>query len=298
MELRVLKYFLAVAREENISKAAEFVHTTQPNLSRQMQSLEDEIGQPLFIRGSRKITLTAAGILLRKRAEEIVSLAAKTAEELTPSDDNIGGTVAIGCGESHVMRIIAGVCRTLSREWPEIKFQFFSGDALTVTEKLDNGLLDFGVLINYDDFSKYDYIRLPLTDTWGVLLRKDDPLADLKIVTAQDLSGRKLIYPHQPQQERQHPVNNWFEQAGVTPDIAATYNLIYNASLLVEAGLGPAVGLDRLLTTDGDSPFCFRPFSPRLESHLDIAWKKYQVRPRASEIFLDELKKSLERQTR
>ncbi len=293
MEIRVLRYFLAVAREENISKAAEFVHTTQPNLSRQMQNLEEEIGKPLFVRGNRKIALTEAGALLRKRAEEIIDLYDKTEADLAGDDEEICGDIHIGCGESYAMRLIAKAAKHTQEMYPKIKFHFFSGDAGVVTERLDKGLFDFGVLINYDDLARYDYIRFPLTDVWGVLMRKDCPLADKSAVTVEDLRGFPIIFPQQAAANRGHLLANWFQQIEVEPDIVVTYNLIYNASLLVEEGLGVAVGLDRLINTSGDSELCFRPLSPRLESHLDIAWKKYQVFPRAAEIFIANLRKIL-----
>lgn len=293
MELRDLKYFLAVAREENISKAAERVHTSQPNLSRRMQSLEDEIGKPLFARGSRKITLTDTGALLRKRAEEIVELYEKTQAELTDDGGEMSGDVSIGCGESYAMRLIAQAAKATRERYPEIKFHLFSGDAQSVTERLDKGLIDFGVLIDYDDMAKYDYIRLPLRDLWGVVVAKDDPLADKRSVTPADLRGVPLILSRQIVGNKRHAVANWFEQGGVQPQIAATYNLIYNASLMVREGAGCAIGLDKLLETDGEGTLCFRPLSPRLESHLDIAWKKYQVFPRCAEVFLENLRKLL-----
>lgn len=293
MEIRVLRYFLAVAREENISKAAEFVHTTQPNLSRQMQNLEKEIGKPLFLRGNRKIALTEAGTLLRKRAEEIIDLYDKTEADLAGCDGDISGDIHIGCGESHAMCLIAKAAKRTQELFPKIKFHFFSGDAGVVTERLDKGLFDFGVLINYDDLSRYDYIRLPMTDVWGILMRKDCPLAQKTAVTVEDLRGRPIIFSRQAAENRGHILTNWFQQIEVAPNIVATYNLIYNASLLVKEGLGVAVGLDRLINTSGDSELCFRPLSPRLESHLDIAWKKYQVFPRAAEIFIANLREIL-----
>lgn len=289
MEFRVLKYFLAVAREENITRAAALLNTTQPNLSRQMQSLEDEIGKPLFNRGSRKIVLSETGILLRKRAEEIISLYEKTETELKSNDDKISGNIYIGCGESHVIRLIAKAAKLTQISHPLIKFHLFSGDAATVNERLDKGLIDFGVFIDYDDTARYDFVRLPLTDLWGVLMRKDNALARHKNVTADDLRDLPLICSQQIIHNNRHVLSNWFSQGNVMPHIAATYNLIYNASLLVEEGLGCAIGLDKLINTGGNAALCFRPLSPRLESHLDIAWKKYQVFSHAAEIFFENL---------
>lgn len=294
MELRELRYFLAVAREKNISKAAELMNTTQPNLSRQMQNLENEIGKPLFNRGSRKLELTQTGTILHKRAEEIISLYEKTKNEICNDDGGVGGDIHIGCGESYIMRLIAKSAAKTQKENPDIKFHFFSGNAPTVTEQLDKGLIDFGVLVDYPDKSRYDYIRLPLTDTWGVLMRKDCPLAQKNAITAEDLRDLPLLCSKQVfDSNADSALSNWFNQGEVNPNIVATYNLIFNASLMVEEGLGYAVGLDKLINTAGDSVLCFKPLSPTLTSHLDIVWKKYQIFPKAAELFLANLKKIL-----
>ena len=226
MELRELKYFLAVAREENITKAAELVNTTQPNLSRQMQKLEEEIGKPLFVRGSRRVTLTETGILLRKRAEEIVHLCEKTECELTCKAGEISG-------EAYAVRLIAKAAKRTKELCPRIDFNIFSGDGGIVSERLESGLLDFGVLIDYADLSRYDYLRLPLKDTWGVLMKKDCALARKNAVTADDLRSVPLLFSQQVLNNRQHVAMNWFSQREITPNVAARYNLIYNASLLV-----------------------------------------------------------------
>ena len=186
MELRELRYFLAVANEESISKAAEVLFTTQPNLSRQMKRLETEIGQPLFIRGNRKITLTEAGKLLKKRAEELLDLYSKTENELCAPVTAISGDIYVGGGESYVMRLIAKVARLIQIKHPDVHIRLFSGDISAVSEKLDKGLLDFGIFIEPADLSKYEYLRLPLADTWGVLMRKDSPLAEKESITPED----------------------------------------------------------------------------------------------------------------
>ncbi len=291
MELRELKYFLAVAREESISKAAETLFVTQPNLSRQMQNLEKEIGQQLFIRGSRKISLTQAGQLLRKRAEEIIDLYNKTENELNAPITDIGGDVYIGGGESHAMRLIAKAARDAREDYPAIKFHLFSGDSATVSERLDKGLIDFGIFIEPFDLSKYDYLRLPLTDTWGVLMRKDSSLADKEFITPEDLWDKPLIRSRQSM--GRNMISDWFCKSPEELNIVATGNLLYNMSLLVEEGAGYAVSLEKIINTSGDSNLCFRPLRPKLISHLDIAWKKYQIFSKASEIFLERLKKYL-----
>lgn len=175
MELRVLRYFLAVAREETISGAAEYLHVTQPTLSRQMMELEEELGKKLFIRGNRKISLTEEGMFLRKRAQEIVALVDRTESEFSVSDENISGDVSIGGGETDAMRLVARTATRLQARYPHISYHLFSGNADDVAERLDRGLVDFGIFIGAVELSKYDFLQLPVRDTWGVLMRKDSP---------------------------------------------------------------------------------------------------------------------------
>ena len=284
MELRELRYFLAVAKEESISKASEALFVTQPNLSRQMKKLEMQLGQQLFIRGSRKITLTEAGQLLKKRAEELIELYDKTEAELTSPIEDISGDVYIGGGESYALQIIAKAACEVRKKYPDVHFHIFSGDNTAVTERLDKGLIDFGIFIEPSDLSKYEYMRLPFTDTWGVLMRKDSPLADKENISPEDLWDKPII--RSAHSLGKSIISDWFKISSDKLNIVATYNLIYNASLLVEEGLGYAIGLDKLINTSGESNLCFRPLSPKLESRLDIAWKKYQVFPKCAEIFL------------
>lgn len=291
MELRELKYFLAVAREQSISKAASSLFVTQPNLSRQMQNLEKEVGQRLFIRGTRKITLTEAGRFLYKRAEEIIELYNKTETELNKPITDIRGDIYIGGCESYVMGLIAKAAHEVQKDYPNVKFHLFSGDMVAVSEKLDKGLIDFGIFIEPADLSKYDYLRLPLTDTWGVLMRKDSPLAGKKYITPEDLRDEPLI--RSKHSLGKSIISDWFKKSADELNIVATYNLLYNASILVEEGIGYAVGLDKIINTSGDSNLCFVPFYPKLESRLDIAWKKYQVFTKGAEIFLKKLQKIL-----
>ncbi|MCX4362362.1 MAG: LysR family transcriptional regulator [Clostridia bacterium] len=288
MELRELKYFLAVAREESISKAAETLFVTQPNLSRQMQNLEKEIGQQLFIRGAKKITLTDTGKLLKKRAEEIMELYNKTENELNVPTTNVSGNIYIGGGESYVMGLIAKAARSVQCDYPNVKFHIFSGDSGTVSERLDKGLIDFGIFIEPFDLSKYDHMRLPLYDTWGVIMRKDSPLAQKEYITPEDLWDKPIIRSRQS--IGKNKIGEWFQKSEEELNIVATGNLLYNMSLLVEEGLGYAVSLDKILNTTGNSNLCFRPLYPELISHLDIAWKKYQVFPKCAEIFLKRLR--------
>ena len=291
MELRELRYFLAVAREESISRAAEALFVTQPNLSRQMQNLEKEIGQQLFIRGTRKITLTEAGRLLRKRAEEIMELYEKAEAELSVPVTDVSGDIYIGGGESYAMQTIAKTARDVSKEYPNVKFHIFSGDGATVSERLDKGLIDFGVFIGMRDLSKYDRLRLPLYDTWGVLMRKDSPLAAKDRITPEDLWDKPLLLARQSLGKS--IVTDWLRKNADELNVVGTGNLLYNMSLLVKEGFGYAVTLDKIINTTGDSELCFRPLYPELISHLEIAWKKYQVFPQCAEIFLKRLRENL-----
>ncbi len=291
MEIRELKYFLAIAREQSISKAAEFLYMTQPSLSRQMQNLEREIGKQLFLRGNKKITLTETGILLRKRAEEMLALYEKTQSEISVPIESISGDIYIGGGESYAIETIAQVAKELHTENPNITFHLYSGDASDVTEKLDKGLLDFGILVEPADIKKYEYLRLPLKDTWGVLMRKDSPLAEKEFITPEDLHDVPIIRSEQTM--KRNALFDWFQKDADSMNVVATYNLVYNASVFVKQGLGYAFGLDRLINTTGNSELCFRPLKPMIETSLVMVWKKYQVFSKPAEKFLELLNKKL-----
>lgn len=291
MEIRVLKYFLTVAREQSISAAAESLHLTQPTLSRQLIDLEKELGTTLFIRGNRRITLTDDGMLLRKRAEEILDLVDKTEAELHLPEGPVAGDIYIGGGETHVMGLIARVIQSLQAEHPQIRYHFFSGNAEDVTERIDKGLLDFGILIEPTDLSKYESLKLPAKDVWGVLMRKDSPLAKKKTISPEDLWEVPLIISRQ--RLVSGALGEWFQTDPEQLNVVATYNLVYNASLLVRDGIGYAISLDKLVNTTGDSELCFRSLRPKLEAGLDIVWKRYQVFTRAAELFLEKLHQAL-----
>lgn len=289
MEIRELKYFLAVAQKQNISRAAESLYMTQPSLSRQMQNLEKELGKQLFVRGSKKIELTEAGYLLRKRAEEMLALYEKTQAELAAPDEG-AGEIRIGGGESFAVSLVARLAAQLRKEMPRALFRFYSADTQDVTERLEKGLIDFGILVEPAELSRYEYVRLPQKDTWGVLMRRDSPLAQKQYITPQDLRGKPLI-------RSQHALSNeelsaWFCDDG-EQEVAATYNLLYNASLLVREGMGYAVGLDKIINTSGESDLCFRPLFPKLESSLAVAWKKKQLFSPPAQRFLQMLRQEL-----
>lgn len=295
MDIRTLRYFLAVAREENISNAAASLHMTQPPLSRAMQELEEELGKKLFIRGNRKITLTEDGLLLRKRAAEIVELVEKTETELSATEEEITGDIYIGGGEIHAMHLIADAATKLLKDQPGIKYHLYSGNADDVAERLEKGLLDFGIVVGSSYVDKYDYLKLPATERWGILMRKDHPLAKKMKIHPEDLKNLPLLT------SRQSLVNNeisgWLKKDYEHLNIVGTYNLLYNASLMVESGLGCALCLDNLANTGSESPLCFRPLSPQLDVTIHIVWKKYQFFTKAAEKFLQVLQNELSEQS-
>ena len=290
MDIRVLQYFLAVAREQTISGAAEALHMTQPPLSKQLMELEQELGKQLFIRG-RRITLTKEGMLLRKRAEEIVSLMEKTKAEVSASDESISGDIYIGGGETEGMRLIVRIVKQVQEQYPQIRFHFFSGDGYDVTERLDRGLIDFGTLIEPIDMSRYDYLRLPRPDAWGVLMRKDHPLARLERIRPEHLRGIALISSRQMTGE--DGLSGWLGCDHETLRVVATGNLVNTLVLAVEEGVGCLLTLDQLVTLPGGGDLCFRPLEPKLESWMYLAWKKYQVFTSAAEVFIRQLKQAL-----
>ena len=291
MDIRVLRYFLAVAREENISNAAKNLHVTQPTLSRQLMELESDLGVKLFLRssGNRTITLTEEGMLLRKRAEEILDLVEKTESELVAPGESISGNIHIGSGETHVISLLSREIKGIREEYPDIHFHFFSGNADHVTERLDNGLIDFGVLAEPSNISKYDSLSLPVADTWGLLMRKDHPLAEKDSIEASDLWGIPLI--SSSQRLTSHAFSKWLKDDFEKLNQIATYTLLYNASLLVKDNIGCALCLDKIISTSEDSELCFRPLKPKLEARWHIVWKKYQVFSKAAEVFLKRLQK-------
>ena len=290
MELRVLQYFLAVAREQSISGAAQSLHLTQPTLSRQLRELEEMLGKQLMVRGGRKITLTEDGMLLRRRAEEILDLVDRTEKEVRNTDETVSGDIYIGTGETDGMRQIARVAQRIQEGYPGILFHIASGDAVDVRERLDKGLLDFGVLLGEIDRAKYRYIELPMRDTWGVLMRRDSPLAGQRTVSPEDLWDKPLILSRQA--ENKNGLYQWLKKEPVELHTVATYNLIYNASLMVDEGMGYAFSLAKLINTTG-SNLCFRPLRPRLELGMYLVWKKSRIFSRAAELFLERLQQDL-----
>ena len=268
MEIRVLKYFLAVAREGSITGAANSLHLTQPTLTRQLQELEKELRQKLLIRGKHKVTLTLEGMILRKRAEEIVDMVEKTKAEFFAISGTTGGNVYIGGGESDSIKYVAEIIKEIRSDHPDVKFHIYSGNAEDVTEKVDKGLLDFGILIQPVDVSKYDHITLPEKDVWGVIMRKDSPLAKKKHVELSDLQNIPLLNSRQAIKKTfsKNEFIEWFQGNFDKLNTAVTFNLVYNAAVMVKAGIGYAVTLDKLVDTSEESDLCLRPLKPKLES--------------------------------
>lgn len=295
MEIRVLKYFLTVSEIGNITKAANSMHLTQPTLSRQLQELEKELGQKLFIRGNHSVSLTPEGIILRKRAQEIIDLVDKTETEFTSFKDEVMGDIFIGSGETKSIKLITDIMKTLKKDYPKIKFHIVSGDSGDLVERLDKGLLDFCVLIQPFNLEKYDYIDLGEKDTWGLLLRKDDPLADKKSIKIENLMELPLIISRQAirKTDENNVFLNWFGNNFENLNIAGTYNLIYNAAIMTEDRIGYAMGLDKLINTTANTSLCFRPLNPKLEVGISVVWKKNQVFSRPAKLFLEQLRKKL-----
>ena len=294
MELRVLNYFLAIAREQSIVHAAEALHLSQPTLSTQIKNLEEELGKQLFIRGTRgtrKVTLTEEGMILRKRAEEILDLVKRTENEITLNNDIIVGDVYIGTGETDGVRLMAKAAKKLQEHYPGIRYHIYSGNAAHVMEQLDKGLIDFGIIFGDVDLTKYNSLDTSYSDQWGVLMRKDSELAEKEIISPKDLRNKPLILSQQ--EARGGTLTQWLGREAGELNITATYNLIFNASLLVDEGLGYAIGYDKIINTTGDSSLCFRPLAPQLESRMHIIWKKYQLFSKPAGKFLEVLKEIL-----
>lgn len=291
MELRVLTYFLAVAREQSIIKAAESLYLSQPTLSTQLKALEEELGKQLLIRGTkgtRKVTLTEEGMILRKRAEEILNLVQKTEREISLSSQIIVGDVYIGTGETDAVRFIAKIAKELYQDCPGIHYHISSGNAEFIADQLDKGLIDFGIVFGSVNHGKYNSIELPFKDTWGVLMRRDSSLAAKKMIQPEDLWDKPLIISSQD--DSKSTLTTWIKKELSELEIIATYNLLFNASLMVDEGLGYAIGLDKIINTSGSSNLCFRPLFPKKEANMHIIWKKYQVFSKATEKFLEKLK--------
>ncbi|MBO6141177.1 MAG: LysR family transcriptional regulator [Ruminococcus sp.] len=286
MDIRVLKYFLAVAREQSFSVAAERLYLSQPTLSRQLKELEDELGKPLLNRSSKGVTLTEEGMILRARAEEIVALVDKAENEVKQSGEQVTGMVYIGAGETYAIKLVADTAKNLSADYPDLQYSIYSADGSDVLEKLEKGLLDFGIVFQNVDTSKYHSVELPLKDRFGVLMRCDCPLAKKETISVSDLKGQPLIIPRQPNHN-----SMFLESLGLDEskaDIAAQYNLVYNGSVMASEGMGYCICIDRLINVTGESNMCFKPFEPEISASCSFIWKRNAVFSKAAEKFLEQ----------
>ena len=286
MEIRTLRYFLAVAREENMTRAAEQLHVTQPTLSKTLRALEDELGKKLFTRRSFSIRLTDEGVLLRNRAEDLVSMADKITQEFVTLDDITGGDIYLGLAESYQIRLLARAIREFRRQYPELHYHITSGDTEQVTEKLDKGLLDFSVLAEMPDTAKYNYLVFPSADVWGLVFPKEDPLSEKKVITVDDLAGLPLFCS---EQSWTNDIPRWCGDRMQDLRLEGSFRLSYNGSLFAREGLGYLLTFDHLIDTSPSSGLVFRPLEPRLENRLYLIWKKYQMLSPIADRFLQHL---------
>lgn len=274
MEIRTLRYFLAVAREENMTRAAKMLHVTQPTLSKQLKSLENELGKKLFTRHSFSIRLTEEGILLRNRAEDLVNMADKIEKEFVSLDDITGGELFLGLAESYQIRYLARVMKQLKERYPNLHYHITSGDTEQIADKLDKGLLDFLVLAEDPDTGKYEYIEFPEADLWGLVMPKTDPLAEKEVIQIHDLKGLPLFCSGQAWNGA---IKQWAGNEYPALNLEGSFRLAYNASIFAREGLGYLLTFDKLVDTSRESDLVFRPLSPRLETKLYLAWNRYQA---------------------
>lgn len=284
MELRVLKYFLTVAAEGNITRAADVLHVTQPTLSRQLKELEDEMGTALLIRGKRSVTLTDEGFLFRQQAETIVELADKLEHTFTDKKDIICGTVRIGATEAVGGRTLAVCMKEFREKYPGVQFELYNGMADNIKEMIEHGLLDLGLVMEPIDTAKFEYVRMPQKETWGILVRRDHQLAKKETVTAEDIKQYPLIMPGRENAKEQ--ILHWMQCEERHLDIPAYYNILSNAALLVEAGMGCAVCLDGALSIHADPELCFRQIHPAHVTRSVILWKKNHLFSQAASLFV------------
>ena len=288
MEIRVLKYFLTVVREESISRAAEVLHITQPTLSRQLAQMEEETGVKLFQRGSRKITLTNEGMLLRRRAEEIVELVDRTVAELPLQEKEVEGTITIGSGEVAGMEVLAEICGSFRKKHPKVIFDLYTATADVVKERMERGLIDIGLLLEPVDKEKFAYARLAVKERFVVLMKPDDPLAEKECVTKDDLDGQPLILPRRL--NVQGELANWFGKNPNSLNIAFTGNLPTNSAIMVKHGFGYAISVEGAIPYWDKEQIVCRPLYPELTSGTVLAWKRGQPFGNATEKFIEHIK--------
>lgn len=289
MELRVLRYFLTVAHEGNITKAAQLLHITQPTLSRQLMQLEEELGVKLFRRGKYNVSLTEDGMLLKRRAQEIVALSDKTIHEFSCKGGALAGEIAIGCGETKAMAFLSDCMLSFRREHPEVRFNIYSAIADDIKERIEKGILDIGLLMEPVDIAKYEFIRMPLKEKWGVLVRSDSDISGREAVCPQDLAKIPLLMAKR--ELVRNELASWFGDFYEQLQIAATYNLILNAAVMVRSGVGSALGFDLGAVYED---LRFIPLSPELRTGSVLVWKKNQMLPEAAMRFIQHIKNSIQ----
>lgn len=288
MEIRVLRYFLTVVREEGINRAAEVLHITQPTLSRQLSQLEEEVGVKLFHRGARKITLTNEGILLRRRAEEILSLVDRTERELVEQEELVDGRIVIGCGELAAVQVLPEIIETFHEKYPLVTYDIFTGNADLVKEQMEKGLIDIGVLLEPINIEKFDFIRLAGKERWVVLMRPDAPLADKEAVSARDLENLPIILPRRT--NVQNELTNWLGDSFQTMQVLFTSNLSTNSAIMVQKGLAYSIVIEGSVPFWNKEKIAYRPLCPELTANSVLAWKKQQPFSLAATKFIEHMK--------
>ena len=290
MDLRILRYFLAVAEEGNITRASERLHVSQPALSTQLAALEDEFGQKLFERGARGIELTEKGVALKRRADDLVDLAERIEAEIKSKDSGeLVGTLSIGAGETPAFRFVARAADELRRANPRLNFSVSSGNGEDILAHLREGTLDLGVLVGPGRYEGFDYLTLPYTHHWGLAVEKDSPLAAKKSISPKDTRGIPLICSRQGMVKEF--LAGWFGCPFGKLDVVATYNLIYNAAVFVEAGLGAAICIDGMIPQEFAARVVFRPFAPALVSDVYLAWRKNAALSPAATALVDTIRR-------
>ena len=291
METRVLRYFLAVAREESITKAAEVLHITQPTLSRQIAQMEDDLGVKLFVRGTRKIVLTNEGLLLRRRAEEILELVDKTEKELTEQGETVEGTVSVGCGDLAAVQILPRLFKSFHARYPAVSFDLYTGTADHIKDRMDRGLTDIGLLLEPISMERYEFIRLRQREQWVVVMHPDSPLAALEKITPKDLRNLPLILPHRL--NIQSEVASWFGDDFANLNILFTSNLPSNSSIMVHNKLAYSISVQGSVSFWDPAKITYRPLSPALTATCVLAWKRQQPFGLATARFIEHIKSAL-----
>ncbi|MCI2062858.1 MAG: LysR family transcriptional regulator [Eubacteriaceae bacterium] len=286
MEIYVLRNFLEIAREGSITAAAGTLHISQSTLSMQIKSLENELGKKLFTRHSRSVSLTDEGMVLRKRAEDILNMVDKTAAEFREMNIIRGGDIRIGCAESYLIKHLAHAISDFRRDYPLLRFHITSGGTEQVLERLDHGILDLAVIVEPPHLERYNYLEIPGEDTWGIVVRRDHPLAARHSVTVSDLKGEDLIIS---EQSLKADLPRWCGEKVDELRFAGYTNLAYNGSVFAREGLGVLLAFEHLIECGADSELCFVPLSPRLTNKIFIVWKKYQIFTPIADLFTESL---------